>query len=228
MTRDFAQLAKEQWEARRHRDKTLGAKYAGEGPWDILLYLRAAEGWDRLVSVSEACLASGIPPTTALRSIAGLTADGLIVRVPDQSDRRRAWLELTDLAISKIDRALAPPVKRAGRLQRRGNGSVFICPVDDTPDPTVAAASLLREALTLLHIVELDRRVSRASMNGRGVDLTATDLDLLVSLGLIAMLHTAKTEYLGEQARCRHARHHSIAEANTGSTNSAGKTEQSV
>lgn len=79
-----------------------------------------------------------------------------------------------------------------------------------------------------MHIVELDRRVSRASMNGRGVDLTATDLDLLVSLGLIAMLHTAKTEYLGEQARCRHARHHSIAEANTGSTSSAGKTERSV
>ena len=47
-------------------------------------------------------------------------------------------------------------------------------------------------------IVRLDQRVCRASEAGRGIDLTAADLDLLVTLGLIDSLHEAKAEYLKE------------------------------
>lgn len=77
-------------------------------------------------------------------------------------------------------------------------------------------------------IVRLDLRVSRAAEAGRGVDLTALDLDLLVSLGLIDLLHEAKTEFLKEQTRCRVMRRQLTTEENTGSTSSGQQTGSSV
>ncbi|WP_244646793.1 hypothetical protein [Sphingomonas sp. CFBP 8760] len=77
-------------------------------------------------------------------------------------------------------------------------------------------------------IVHLDKRVSRAAEVGRGVDLTAADLDLLVSLGLIDLLHDAKAKFLREQTTCRVMRRQSIDGANTGSISSGGPTAASV
>ena len=64
----------------------------------MLLDLYAADAEDMPVSVSSLCIASAVAPTTALRWIARMTEDGLLERHPDATDRRRAFMALTDVA----------------------------------------------------------------------------------------------------------------------------------
>ena len=73
---------------------TRGKAFHAPG-WDILLdlYAHALEG--RRVSITSSCIASGVPPTTALRYLQVLEEAGLIERVDDRVDRRRSFLSLT-------------------------------------------------------------------------------------------------------------------------------------
>ena len=48
------------------------------------------------MSVTSLCIASGVPPTTALRWISQMVDQGLLERVSDDSDKRRAFIALTD------------------------------------------------------------------------------------------------------------------------------------
>lgn len=66
--------------------------------WDILLDLTAARAEHRRVSVTSLCIAAGVPPTTALRWISQMVEAGLLVRIDDEIDRRRAFIALTDRA----------------------------------------------------------------------------------------------------------------------------------
>lgn len=66
--------------------------------WDMLLDLTAARAEHERVSVTSLCIASGVPATTALRWIAQLEEAGLVERVADDIDRRRAFVALTDKA----------------------------------------------------------------------------------------------------------------------------------
>ncbi len=59
-------LAREIYKARRLRDAVLPRLF-GEPAWDILLDLFASEAEHIDVSVSSACLAAGVPATTAHR-----------------------------------------------------------------------------------------------------------------------------------------------------------------
>jgi DNA-binding MarR family transcriptional regulator len=68
----------------------------GEPAWDILLDLMDAENRRLRISITSACIASGVPPTTALRWIAALEDRGLVVRQQDETDRRRVFLALSD------------------------------------------------------------------------------------------------------------------------------------
>lgn len=72
--------------------------------WDMLLDLSAARAENKQVSVTSLCIASGVPPTTALRWIGQLTAAGLIERIEDETDRRRAFLALSDRAAEAMAR----------------------------------------------------------------------------------------------------------------------------
>lgn len=72
--------------------------------WDILLDLAAARAEHKRVSVTSACIASGVPPTTALRWIGQLVEAGLLQRVEDDTDRRRAFIALTDRAADAMAR----------------------------------------------------------------------------------------------------------------------------
>ena len=72
--------------------------------WDMLLDLAAARAEHKRVSVTSLCIASGVPPTTALRWIALLTDAGQLERVEDESDRRRAFIALTDRAAEAMAR----------------------------------------------------------------------------------------------------------------------------
>jgi hypothetical protein len=83
-----------------------GALFA-DPAWDILLDLTAARAEHKRVSVTSACIASGVPPTTALRWIGQLTAAGLLERIDDATDRRRAFLALSDTAADAMARYFA-------------------------------------------------------------------------------------------------------------------------
>ena len=84
--------------------------------WDMLLDLTAARAEHARVSVTSLCIASGVPPTTALRWIAQLTEAGLFERVEDDSDRRRAFIALSDKAAEAMARYFAELGSGAGKL----------------------------------------------------------------------------------------------------------------
>lgn len=84
--------------------------------WDMLLDLTAARAEHNRVSVTSLCIASGVPPTTALRWITQLTEAGLFQRVEDETDRRRAFIALTDRAADAMSRYFADLGNSAGRL----------------------------------------------------------------------------------------------------------------
>jgi len=75
--------------------------------WDMLLDLAAARAEHKRVSVTSLCIASGVPPTTALRWIGQLTAAGLLERVNDEADRRRAFIALSDATADAMARYFA-------------------------------------------------------------------------------------------------------------------------
>jgi DNA-binding MarR family transcriptional regulator len=84
--------------------------------WDILLDLAAARAEHRRVSVTSLCIASGVPPTTALRWIGQMVEAGLLERVEDEADRRRAFIALADKAADAMARYFAELGSSAARL----------------------------------------------------------------------------------------------------------------
>lgn len=89
---------------RQQRARFFEGDLFADPAWDMLLDLAAARAEMKRVSVTSLCIASGVPPTTALRWIGQLTAGGLFQRVEDRADRRRAFIELTDRAADAIAR----------------------------------------------------------------------------------------------------------------------------
>jgi DNA-binding MarR family transcriptional regulator len=87
---------------RRNRTRHFDADLFGEPAWDLLLDLALARIESRHISVTSACIASGVPATTALRYIGRLIDRGLVVREGDPSDRRRQWLSLSDDAFARM------------------------------------------------------------------------------------------------------------------------------
>lgn len=70
----------------------------------MLLDLTAARAEHVRVSVTSLCIASAVPPTTALRWIAQMSEAGLFQRIEDEVDRRRAFVALTDKAADAMAR----------------------------------------------------------------------------------------------------------------------------
>ena len=92
---------------RQLRGKFFDPELFADPAWDMLLDLTAARVEHRRVSVTSLCIASCVPPTTALRWIGQLTEAGLVARVEDQTDRRRAFIALTDKASDAMARFFA-------------------------------------------------------------------------------------------------------------------------
>ena len=84
--------------------------------WDMLLDLTAARVEHGRVSVTSLCIASGVPPTTALRWIGQMTDAGLLERVEDETDRRRAFITMTDKAADAMARFFSETAVQAARL----------------------------------------------------------------------------------------------------------------
>lgn len=94
---------------RQERSRYFDGDLFADPAWDMLLDLAAARAEHRRVSVTSLSIASGVPPTTALRWIGLLIEAGLFERIEDETDRRRAFIVLSDRgadAIARYFRAL--------------------------------------------------------------------------------------------------------------------------
>lgn len=94
------------YSGRRARDRAFDDPSLFSDPaWDIMLDLFIAKN-QHLISVSSACIAAAVAPTTALRWIDILIKKGLVERTPDQFDRRRTFVRLTKRGEELVGRAV--------------------------------------------------------------------------------------------------------------------------
>ncbi|HYE27349.1 MAG TPA: hypothetical protein VEA61_03830 [Allosphingosinicella sp.] len=88
--------------ARRKLYSLFGRRLFCDPSWDILLELFVSTLEGRKVTVSTACMAACAPTTTALRHIAYLVQEGLVIRRPHPCDARSTYLELTGQAVARL------------------------------------------------------------------------------------------------------------------------------
>ncbi|GAA4774727.1 winged helix DNA-binding protein [Novosphingobium ginsenosidimutans] len=101
---------------RQLRARFFDGDFFADPAWDMLLDLTAARAEHARVSVSSLCIASGVPPTTALRWIGQMTEAGLLQRVEDETDRRRAFITLSDQVADSMARYFAELGAQAATL----------------------------------------------------------------------------------------------------------------
>ena len=93
---EMLSAARRLWVARRVRDRIFGPDMFPDPAWNILLDLFIAGEEGRNVTIKSACVAGGVPQSTALRYIAHLIETRYAVRTQHPSDARSAYLKLTD------------------------------------------------------------------------------------------------------------------------------------
>ena len=101
---------------RQARAKFFDAELFADPAWDMLLDLTAAHAENQRVSVTSLCIAAGVPATTALRWIKQLVETGVFERIADRSDKRRAFIALSDKskdAMAHYFAAIETPLARA-------------------------------------------------------------------------------------------------------------------
>ena len=104
---DLVSIARTVYAARRKIDEIFEMNgFAVSPAWDIMLDLYQASIQNREISISSASIGAACPPTTALRWLHALEAEGLLRRCGDPADKRRSFVRLTDEAKEKIERAL--------------------------------------------------------------------------------------------------------------------------
>lgn len=102
-----ADLAEAIYRDRQRRAKFLPSVPLTEPAWDVLLDIYFRTCRNERVSVSNACVASGVPSATALRWIDLLIEGGLIRREADDADRRRTWLMPTEQCMTQMEAYLS-------------------------------------------------------------------------------------------------------------------------
>ena len=95
-------LIKRILEIRRIRGSFFDGRLFADPAWDMILDLTVARANYRQISVTSLCIASGVPPTTALRWINILVGKGIFQRFNDDRDKRRAYISLSDDAADKV------------------------------------------------------------------------------------------------------------------------------
>ena len=111
-----ARLVRKIIHQRQARAKYFDAELFADPAWDMLLDLTAARVEHARVSVTSLCIASGVPPTTALRWIGQLVDAGLFERQQDEIDRRRAFIALSDKGAELMARYFADLGKDAALI----------------------------------------------------------------------------------------------------------------
>ncbi len=88
---------------RAQRAKFLPGHLLSDPAWDMLLDLYLADILSKQISVTSLCSASKVPATTALRWIATLNREGLVVRRNDAHDHRRYFMSLSGKGLAAMD-----------------------------------------------------------------------------------------------------------------------------
>lgn len=115
----LADMAKGLYKARRRRSAYLNPDLFGEPAWDLLLDLYIQKHDGKRVSITSACIAASAPSTTGLRWISILEQQKLIVRKLDNIDKRRAFIELSDAGITRVEGLLSDIAKYVGGMTSR-------------------------------------------------------------------------------------------------------------
>ncbi|WP_019833809.1 winged helix DNA-binding protein [Sphingomonas sp. PR090111-T3T-6A] len=102
-----ARLVQAMLRLRRLRGQHFVPSLFADPAWDILLDLMGARLGRRSVSASSLCIAAAVPATTALRWIAHMTKQELLVRRPDPRDGRRVFIALSEQAAAVMHNYLA-------------------------------------------------------------------------------------------------------------------------
>jgi DNA-binding MarR family transcriptional regulator len=89
-------LARKEFEGRKARLRYFSKSMFGEPAWDILIALYMTDVAGPRQTVGRITQMANAPPTSALRWLAYLERDKLIVREPHPTDRRVTFVELTD------------------------------------------------------------------------------------------------------------------------------------
>ena len=92
---------------RQARAKFFDAELFSDPAWDMLLDLTAAHAEHQRVSVTSLCIAAAVPATTALRWIKQLVETGVFQRIADSSDKRRAFIALSEKSVDAMARYFA-------------------------------------------------------------------------------------------------------------------------
>jgi DNA-binding MarR family transcriptional regulator len=93
--------------ARRHRSEYFRSVLFADPAWDILLDLARAKLMGQRICISSLCVATAVPPTTALRWINTLTDEGLLTKMRDPVDARRVFVTLSESAAASMEKYLA-------------------------------------------------------------------------------------------------------------------------
>lgn len=107
--RAFADIDTAMFVGRIQRMRALRVRYVSKDmfadpAWDMMLDLYKAHLEGRTISVSSACIAANVPPTTALRYLTQLCDRDLVVRQPDHLDGRRIFVQLSTAGLEAMDR----------------------------------------------------------------------------------------------------------------------------
>ncbi len=98
---DYAAAARAMLTSRRKMEQFFPDLFADPAR-DMLLDLFVAAEEGRQLSVTSCCIAAMVPPTTALRWLALLKQQGLVVEEPDLRDRRQKLLHLSPHARNQM------------------------------------------------------------------------------------------------------------------------------
>lgn len=100
----------------------------GEPMWDLMLELFIAEREDRRVSLARACVTANVPVSTAMRWLALMESEAILVREFDAKDCDRAFVRLHSTASRSMERYISDVVlgevvrnSRSGAPSTRAN-----------------------------------------------------------------------------------------------------------
>lgn len=99
----------------KQRDRYFDPMLFSNPAWDILLNLYVAGGEGRMVSVLDTCVASTVPQGVALRWLAFLKQEEMVVEMPDPARPRQTLIRLSDHARLTMSSYLGSLVSRKTR-----------------------------------------------------------------------------------------------------------------
>lgn len=99
----LAELAQEEYDARRQREHLLALDFSAEPAWDMLLLLYVEHRRGRPVEIDRLCAASPVAATTALRWVALLVDKRLATRLRSAGTQSRIEIALSASGVDTLD-----------------------------------------------------------------------------------------------------------------------------